>query len=713
MVNLTQRMMTMAGTVLLGLLVAWAPAFGMRISLPKALPQEDGHKVTTTVLFPVQRNGRFGFLDIKGTLVVPPQFREVKPFTEGLAMVAKEKYGFIDSRGKVVIELKFDRATSFSDGLALVSVQGKWGFINPAGEMVIQPQFASVFNPDQYADIRQPEGRTRTWITPEMDPGGVPGGVVGGVLGSTGDNNLSKAVKIKEEIYQGLEGVEAFHEGLALVEKVEKRITTYQDREGKLFTTETQLKHAFGFIDKTGKVVIEPRFSEAKHFYQGVAQITFDGNSWGYVNQAGKIVLAPQFDRIVDFTEGPAHIEKKGKVGFFVKTTYQLVDPVFDEVGRFAEGRALIKLNKKWGYIDATGKIVVSPQFEDAADFSNGLAAVRMGKLWGYLAPTGKMAVPPKFINAGDFSEGLAPVSLAGQCGYIDASGKFLLKLTPTPSRFGSFSNGLARIEIPFPNSKGEEDGLQGFIDRRGKRVVEPKYHSTGDWVNGLCVVRTTALLTDSTCGVIDFAGKFILPPKYKDIDILPSGIIQATLSREPEMICLANSAGALIWEPTPFDDWHVTVDKKYRVEFLTPHPPLWKDRLAALQKDADTSKDGERYFSFDNRTKITYDLRIEPGFKGNPETVLTKSLYGIVYATQGTVTSHKSLMSGGYPAKEAELTFNDKAGKATLLRLRLVLADETLFVLLVFGRKEEISLQLFGNSADFYFQSIQLLGKK
>jgi len=47
-----------------------------------------------------------------------------------------------------------------------------------------------------------------------------------------------------------------------------------------------------GFIDKTGKWVVEPKFTQAFEFNGGIAQVFIDGKS-GYVNTSGKYVWEP------------------------------------------------------------------------------------------------------------------------------------------------------------------------------------------------------------------------------------------------------------------------------------------------------------------------------------------------------------------------------------------------------------------------------------
>lgn len=132
-----------------------------------------------------EKDGKFGYVDKKGNIVIKPQFQFAFDFSEGLAMVINDEYkcGFINKEGKVVIDFKYDpldinfvekggfreglarvrenneykfinsngetvidalfeRALDFSEDLAPVRKDGKWGYINKRGEMIITPQFA-------------------------------------------------------------------------------------------------------------------------------------------------------------------------------------------------------------------------------------------------------------------------------------------------------------------------------------------------------------------------------------------------------------------------------------------------------------------------------------------------------------------------------------------------------------------------------------------
>ncbi|MCL2816465.1 MAG: WG repeat-containing protein [Oscillospiraceae bacterium] len=59
-------------------------------------------------------------------------------FSEGLVDLCKNgKFGFADTTGKIVIPFEYDDAYCFAEGLAAVEKNGKWGFINKLNEAVI------------------------------------------------------------------------------------------------------------------------------------------------------------------------------------------------------------------------------------------------------------------------------------------------------------------------------------------------------------------------------------------------------------------------------------------------------------------------------------------------------------------------------------------------------------------------------------------------
>ena len=101
--------------------------------------------------------------------------------------------------------------------------------------------------------------------------------------------------------------------------------------------TPVRTENQWGYIDKTGKVVIAPRFVGAGRFRNGIARVATDGWNfgrdvvcsqecsgmtaiawpwpWGYIDRSGKFVIPPQFDQALDFWEGKAVVTKYSKFG--------------------------------------------------------------------------------------------------------------------------------------------------------------------------------------------------------------------------------------------------------------------------------------------------------------------------------------------------------------------------------------------------------------
>ena len=78
--------------------------------------------------------GGWGFIDKAGNVVVPFEYDGESKFSEGLALVVKNrKHGYIDKTGKVVVPLEYDSGNPFREGLAAVQKNGRWGILQIDG----------------------------------------------------------------------------------------------------------------------------------------------------------------------------------------------------------------------------------------------------------------------------------------------------------------------------------------------------------------------------------------------------------------------------------------------------------------------------------------------------------------------------------------------------------------------------------------------------
>ena len=87
-------------------------------------------------------------------------------FSEGLASIYQDgKWGYINTSGELVIPLQFELARPFSEGLAAVKQDGKWGFIDQTGKVMISPQYDYVLNfQDGLAVVGDQDGSYKCYI---------------------------------------------------------------------------------------------------------------------------------------------------------------------------------------------------------------------------------------------------------------------------------------------------------------------------------------------------------------------------------------------------------------------------------------------------------------------------------------------------------------------------------------------------------------------
>ncbi len=73
-------------------------------------------------------------------------YEDAKPFfTQNYAAVKNNgKWGFVDNKGNLVIDYQFEDALSFGGHTAAVKTEGMWGYINLQGKIVIEPIFLEV-----------------------------------------------------------------------------------------------------------------------------------------------------------------------------------------------------------------------------------------------------------------------------------------------------------------------------------------------------------------------------------------------------------------------------------------------------------------------------------------------------------------------------------------------------------------------------------------
>lgn len=294
-------------------------------------------------LFPVIKEGRYGYIDRNGELVVEPQYLLASEFNEGLAVVRGDNQlaGYINEHGEVVIEPIYEDAKVFREGLAPVAVEygSPLHFINSAGETVFETDYiiTSGFN----------EGLAAVVVI--SDPFYMNGNIE--FIDSTG-----KTVLRLEDRYDVFSSI-FFNDGYTLVKRAE----------------------GYSYIDKSGDPAFGAIFPDARHFSEGAAGVGIIGEygirQYGFIDQSGDMLVEPKFFDAGSFSEGLAPVKSVlGQWGFTDKEGRLAIPMQYDQVSHFAEGLAAARQGVLWGFIDKQGRWVIEPQFESIETFRGGLA---------------------------------------------------------------------------------------------------------------------------------------------------------------------------------------------------------------------------------------------------------------------------------------------------------------------------------------------------
>jgi len=176
--------------------------------------------------------------------------------------------------------------------------------------------------------------------------------------------------------------------------------------------------------------------------------------------------------------------------------------------------------------------------------------------LLGYINGSGKMVIPADYQTAYNFSCGWALVKEDGEVMYIDANGKPAKNLPEADTYYSYFYYNMVTFKIDGLQGKWDnnfkevipaeyksigintdaglmwftEDGKEyGFINEKGKQVIEPQFDYCSSFEDGICVVGIDKKLdsgTERRYGVIDTKGEYLISPQKKEIYNMGEGRI-------------------------------------------------------------------------------------------------------------------------------------------------------------------------------------------
>lgn len=292
---------------------------------------------------------------------------------------ATKKYGYVNKADEWVVQPEYDDADKIRDGFGKIYIKKKEGLINEKGEVVVTPQYDDI---EKFRD-----GVAKVKLDKQY-----------GIIDTQG-KPITGTVFVE---------LEDFKNGVAWMRK--------DELENKKYKT-----CSYGLIDKTGKEVFAPQFSEIPKFdSKGYAIAEMYENrvigapkSYGIIHKDGRIIL--DLDAKAIAAEENLYImQRKDGKWVILNSDFKQTGSEYDEFQKsqkglsesyFMEGFVVAKLNGKYGFVGKNGEQALPFKFDEVNkfQFKQSLCAVREGDYWGYINKQGNYFKKPIYETATSF----------------------------------------------------------------------------------------------------------------------------------------------------------------------------------------------------------------------------------------------------------------------------------------------------------------------
>lgn len=420
-----------------------------------------------------------------------------RPFSEGMAQfrAANGKWGYVNQAGEVIIPPQFSKCRPFSDGLALVAdSSGQCSYIDRQGQIAFRTSFTA-----------------RQWL-----------------------------------------GLGDFHQGRAWFKEKGWSWGLF-DREGKALDAPKPMLN-LSDVERPAEEAPYPLPMDFQHGLAVVQFLTAEGQPYAAaLDTSGRVVFEDKgIHRLLPFCpQGVTkyQTEPDGYYGLIGADGKRLCPPLYQQIGAFSEGLAAVQAKDgRWGYLGRDGKLALPAIYQKAQAFSEGLAAVkrRPGLGWQYIDRQGEVALPGPFEQASGFEEGVALVRHEQRRMVIDQAG---LPMEFSEGEPAFFSEGILGIELPGGKRQGDALVPGYYADASGNNIFGQAYAGMGPFTLGVAKVRPLSenKLNQRPLGAINRRGVMVVPPKYRMLHIQPDGNIIINPQR---FFGLANKNGEVLLPP-------------------------------------------------------------------------------------------------------------------------------------------------------------------
>lgn len=377
-------------------------------------------------------------------------------------------YGYMDEKGKLKIDCQYSNAGNFQEGLAKVEQNKKWGYVNQSGEIKINCVYKNVTDFHKGVAIAYNDNEY-------------------GLLNTKGDTLFPFS-------YHSLEFI---NDSLFL----------FNDKKG------------YGVMSLKDDTIIPPIYKKPFEFNNnGFAKVKSD-NGYGIIDLKNTLIIKDKYDKMGEISENNM-IWVKLRNGY---TLINLNNGTKIKLKKYKKledescGLILFKKEKKYGYLNFNGKITIPESFKMAEPFKNGLAIVKEDKNWGVINKTGHYIIDSKWESIKAFGDYYITKDIKGMSYLINNLGETMFKLEGI-KLVSEFNKGCAIAQ--------NQENKKFYINTKGEMIIKYYYDDAKPFDNNIAIIKL-----GNKWGIIDTKGKFILSPKYYQIDSVSEGLAKIMIS--------------------------------------------------------------------------------------------------------------------------------------------------------------------------------------
>lgn len=485
-------------------------------------------------LFIIESNDKKGTMNTKGMPILPMEYSDVTIDNAGYAIfktVDTKKYGMMNNVGTIIVAPNYDFVSHTTANRFYVIQNGMYTVGDVNNNVFVQPDSANgvilgkkriVYHYSDKVKIFDLNGNPQKTFT------GLNLKKAGHSFSETEDsiklsidntvqlinlvNNTKKSMPFgeagdfnEEGIFIGKQKSYDFFDftGKKLNTKSYYSVVNFSEGIGALQETATSVPY---LADKTFKKIKDLSTSFQGPYSEGLAYATNTqlGKIY-YLDKSGNEVFSLSAKEGSKCQGGLVSVKDNYSKFYLVnKTGKQLNEKKWDGIGIFSDGLALVKENSKWGFIDAQGNKVIDTKYDEASSFTKGAAIAKQNGKFFLINKKGEPVNGNKYDAAGNPDNGTFPVQKDNMTGLIDSKGNIIIDLK---------QNYASLLYMAEDRVWASKDGKWGLLDNTGKAITEFIFDGANFFKNGYAVV-----MQNDKYGVINKAGKFVVPAEYKSL---------------------------------------------------------------------------------------------------------------------------------------------------------------------------------------------------